>query len=78
LEKYGFTQDELPALLVVSPDGSTIYTFEGEKFTRRKLTDFLNKHCLKDPVYDPIVKEEKQPTDKENQDKESDPIRTEF
>ncbi|KAG7367851.1 thioredoxin [Nitzschia inconspicua] len=62
LQKYGMEhKDTLPALLVIPPNnGGDEATqqqqkqhryYEGDKFTRRKLQDFLSKHALKEPVY---------------------------
>lgn len=56
LKEYGLDGDDkettLPALLVVSPgDGATPVRYDGDKFTRRHLQDFLSKYALKEAVY---------------------------
>ena len=42
------------ALYVISPSSdSKNIRFEGDKFTRRKLQDFLDQHALSEPVLNP-------------------------
>jgi len=42
------------ALYVISPSSdSKNVRFEGDKFTRRKLQDFLDQHALSEPVLNP-------------------------
>ena len=63
LNEYGLSDKEetsLPALLVIPPKyvGSSeskdhVIKYDGDKFTRRKLQDFMSKHALKTPVYKP-------------------------
>jgi hypothetical protein len=64
---YGIEKETLPVLLVIPPaslfnnNGTTttsssdqiLHKFDGDKFTRRKLQDFLSQHALKEPVYKP-------------------------
>lgn len=78
LEEYGLPGDAtLPALVVVPPGGgggggdhdtTSLIRYEGDKFTRRKLQDFLSQHALKEPVYqvraEPDAKEDADPTKK--------------
>lgn len=47
----------LPALYVLPPSGSDrdIAKYDGDKFSRRKLEDFLKDHALLEPVLEPIV-----------------------
>jgi protein disulfide-isomerase A6 len=82
LRVYGLEdKDKLPALLVipseqVGNDNAKEYAIEydGDKFTRRKLQDFLHKHALKEPVYKP-KDNVGMGTDKENKEA---PLHTEF
>jgi len=74
--EYGITPDQLPALIVVDPDGKQI-KYDGEDFSRRKLEQFLGEHALKEAVYQPIEKrqaasEEAPPSPKEGE-KEAEP-----
>jgi protein disulfide-isomerase A6 len=79
LKKYGLdNEDNLPALLVIPPsndgDKVTTHKFDGDKFTRRKLQDFLSQHALKEPVYKPKEVE----ATGAGKDQEEDPSKTEF
>mmetsp|Transcript_20832 Transcript_20832/g.26914 ORF Transcript_20832/g.26914 Transcript_20832/m.26914 type:complete len:190 (+) Transcript_20832:462-1031(+) len=71
LEKYGVTK--LPALIVIPPsttneegeDSDPIpIVYDGDGFSRHKLTGFLSKHSLKDPVTTVKKKEETTTTEK--------------
>lgn len=93
LQQYGMENKDniLPALLVVPPkDDHTIeggggdevtQRYDGDKFTRRKLQDFLSKHALKEPVYkakeEIVVDGDGDDKEKEKQEAE-DPSKTEF
>lgn len=72
LEKYGVTK--LPALIVIPPsaegEGGHI-VYEGDGFTRNKLSSFLSKHALKDAVVAAKKKEgpSKEETTQESQQK---------
>jgi hypothetical protein len=57
LKEYGLTTEDLPALIVVTPNGEQV-RYSGEGFARRHLEGFLKEHALKEPVYKPIVVEE--------------------
>ena len=78
LEKYGVTK--LPALIVIPPSaeggGNPIpVVYEGDGFTRNKLSSFLSKHALKDPVLAAKKKEEspkKEEATQESQQKTAD------
>lgn len=64
-ELVGGSKDETGAALYVIPGleaatGENAVKFEGDKFSKRKLQDFLAKHALKNPVLEPIAKEEEE------------------
>lgn len=90
LQQYGMeNKDILPALLVIPPKDDHIegggdevtHQYDGDKFTRRKLQDFLSKHALKEPVYkakeEVVVDGHGDDKEKEKQEAE-DPSKTEF
>jgi protein disulfide-isomerase A6 len=54
MEKYGIT--ELPALIVIPPDGGEPIRYDGDGFTKNKLQSFLSKHALKEKVLPPKKK----------------------
>jgi hypothetical protein len=59
LKEYGLTTEDLPALIVVTPNnGGEQVRYSGEGFSRRHLEGFLKEHALKEPVYKAIVVEE--------------------
>jgi protein disulfide-isomerase A6 len=85
LKQYGMeNKDTLPAMLVIPPqkdgdveDTAATHRYDGDKFTRRKLQDFLSKYALKEPVYKAKEEEEEKEKVKVG-DAEDDPSKTEF
>jgi protein disulfide-isomerase A6 len=84
LKQYGMDdKDNLPTMLVISPQNANETTtdkaihkkFDGDKFTRRKLQDFLSQHALKEPVYKP---KEEMVTTGAGEEPDDDPSKTEF
>jgi protein disulfide-isomerase A6 len=57
MDKYGVT--ELPALIVIPPDGGEPIRYDGDAFTKNKLQSFLSKHALKEKVLPPKKEEAK-------------------
>jgi protein disulfide-isomerase A6 len=82
MDKYGVT--ELPALIVIPPDGGEPIRYDGDGFTKNKLQSFLSKHALKEKVLPPKKKEEEEETKTEETTKEEEkptreqPVKTEL
>jgi CO dehydrogenase/acetyl-CoA synthase beta subunit len=82
MDKYGIT--ELPALIVIPPDGGEPIRYDGDGFTKNKLQSFLSKHALKEKVLPPKKKEEEEETKTEEEKKEEEkptreqPVKTEL
>ena len=60
MSEYGLSSTEdLPALIVVQPDGTQI-KYEESDFKARKLERFLSQYANKEPVYKPIAEQEEE------------------
>ena len=57
-EVDALSSDNKASLYVIPPEGSnsSIVKYDGDKFARRQLQDFLKKHALKEQVLEPILK----------------------
>jgi hypothetical protein len=84
-------KDKLQPVLLIIPPSHTQNTtttinqaftkyhkFDGDKFSRRKLQDFLSQYALEEPVYEPKQQQQQVVTEETEGETVQDPSKTEF